>query len=1440
MKKFNRIILPPFFGIVMLLILIGVAIRPPIARAAGPWYVSPTGNDGNDCLSSGTACQTIGGAIGKASSGDTINIAAGTYTETNIISGKALTLVGAGIDQTIVNGSTSSIFSIYSNASVNISNLTLRNGSADSGAAIYAAGPTVISQIRVTNNTSNFGTIYVWSTTVTIADSTISGNHVGSGSRDGVFADTNAKLLISNSTFSGNQGESIHLQNISTAAITNITFSGNGGLAAIVVSANSTATINASTIANNNSYGILDDGAVTIQNSILYNNDSTFASGTENNCASNYALTPTSGGYNIDGGTSCGFSATGDITSTNPTLLPLGDYGGSTQTHGLSLNSPAIDAGSPTTCPATDQRGITRPQDGDGDATATCDIGAFELVRQAPISVTITGDSSGLVNSNHTFVATVSPVTTTQPITYVWQATNQTTITNTGKGITDAVSFTWTGTGAQVVTVTVNNGLGTQTDTHAFIVTAGTQAITGVTISGATSGSLAGTYTFNADVLPSNATQPITYTWQADGQSPVTHTGKGITDSVTFQWTTEGTKTITVTATNEVGSQVDTHTIRLWSWYVNDATGNDGNDCQSAGTACKTIGGAVGKVADGDTITVATGTYTETNILNKSLIIIGAGVDQTVVDGNAGGTIFTIGAGKTVNISGMTLKNGALGTGGAIISSGDTTLSQMKFTGNTGSAGAIYVSAGTLTLKNSMVDGNTGGSSAAAVWVDGTSNLVVENSTIANNNSSGLHIQSSGAMTLTNVTVSGNSYDGIQTSSGNTAIQFSTIAKNTTSGILNYGTITIESSIVADNNGGTNCVGSGTLTSSGYNIDSGTSCGFSGLNDQLTTAPLLLPLADNGGDSWTHGLPLNSPAIDAGKPETCPATDQRGITRPVDGNGDTTATCDIGAFEFVRQAVAGVEISGNANGFSNSSETFTAAVTPISASIPITYVWQATNQTPVTHTGQGITDTVSFNWSSTGTQVVTVTVDNGIAQQSNTHTINLTQGTQAITGVTISGATSGSTGPTYTFNATVSPSNATQPITYTWQADEQSTVVHTGQGTTDSVDFHWNTAGTKNITVTVDNGLGTQTDAHTIVLSSWYVNGASGSDSNDCLSLATACKTIGGAMGKASNSDTITIAAGTYPETLSVNKSLTFIGAGRDQTIVDGGASDSVFDIPLNTSITLSDMTIRNGSGRGGGGDGGGIYVFGALTLSQVRVFSNTGNLGGAVFVSSTGSLTATNTTFDQNATQTNGNGTIFVDGGKLWLENSTVSGNRTNALHNQSGGTVDIFNSTISGNAGGVYNGATLTMRNSTVANNSAGNAISNSGTFTVKSSILAAPSGVDVCDTLSSGAVNLTSQGYNLESTDTCGLNATGDKTGMKPYLQSLADNGGNTWTHALLRPSPALDGSDSSVCPATDQRGTARPVDGDGNGTATCDIGAFESAFVPWKIYLPLVIK
>ena len=65
--------------------------------------------------------------------------------------------------------------------------------------------------------------------------------------------------------------------------------------------------------------------------------------------------------------------------------------------------------------------------------------------------------------------------------------------------------------------------------------------------------------------------------------------------------------------------------------------------------------------------------------------------------------------------------------------------------------------------------------------------------------------------------------------------------------------------------------------------------------DLSDTNPLLGPLADNGGATLTYALLVGSPAINAGTNTGCPAIDQRGMSRPL------LRTCDIGAYEFVRQ-----------------------------------------------------------------------------------------------------------------------------------------------------------------------------------------------------------------------------------------------------------------------------------------------------------------------------------------------------------------------------------------------------------------------------------------------------------------------------------------------------------------------------------------------------------
>ncbi len=87
---------------------------------------------------------------------------------------------------------------------------------------------------------------------------------------------------------------------------------------------------------------------------------------------------------------------------------------------------------------------------------------------QAPLDLSVDGPGNGATNIPYAFTATVSPITTTQPITYIWKATGQTTMTRTDKGLSDMLAFTWpiSDVGPQTITVTAINNLGNISTTH--------------------------------------------------------------------------------------------------------------------------------------------------------------------------------------------------------------------------------------------------------------------------------------------------------------------------------------------------------------------------------------------------------------------------------------------------------------------------------------------------------------------------------------------------------------------------------------------------------------------------------------------------------------------------------------------------------------------------------------------------------------------------------------------------------------------------------------------------------------------------------------------------------------------------------------------------------------------------------------------------------------
>lgn len=326
---------------------------------------------------------------------------------------------------------------------------------------------------------------------------------------------------------------------------------------------------------------------------------------------------------------------------------------------------------------------------------------------------------------------------------------------------------------------------------------------------------------------------------------------------------------------------------------------------------------------------------------------------------------------------------------------------------------------------------------------------------------------------------------------------------------------------------------------------------------------------------------------------------------------------------------------------------------------------------------------------------------------------------------------------------------------------------------------------------------------------------------------------------------TITLSSGTYllaipgggeddpaKGDLDISNDINIIGQGADETIVDGGGIDRIFDVLVGGSLTISNVTIRNG---GANPQGGGIYSNGNLIVRDSRFESNLSNNGGAIF--SQNSLVLENSTFEGN--MANSGGGLYQMGGTVSILNSTFFNNMADSDGGaimSAGGTLDVFNSTISGNQAqktggglraGTGTGPLVTIVNSTFANNESRNGGSVRvwrGEVSLLNTILAQSIGIGNCSVHNNGV--LISDGHNLSDDLSCEpyfSEGNGDQLNVDPLLEPLADNGGNTETHALPEGSPAVDaGTCDAPTPKTDQRGVDRPQAGG------CDIGSFEVTF------------
>lgn len=185
-------------------------------------------------------------------------------------------------------------------------------------------------------------------------------------------------------------------------------------------------------------------------------------------------------------------------------------------------------------------------------------VDAWVSSAEPPITLSIGGPTSGLVNTSYAFVAVAGPSTVATPLTYRWEATDQPPVTS-ADGLSNEVAFAWDTPGSKVITVTVDNGIRTASTSYQVAINSpvpgATNEVASITLDGPTEGISGTAYRFTASVGPATATTPISYTWQADDQAPITMTGT-LTNTVSFTWESPGTKRVTVTASNGKGSPV--------------------------------------------------------------------------------------------------------------------------------------------------------------------------------------------------------------------------------------------------------------------------------------------------------------------------------------------------------------------------------------------------------------------------------------------------------------------------------------------------------------------------------------------------------------------------------------------------------------------------------------------------------------------------------------------------------------------------------------------------------------------------------------------------------------------------------------------------------------------------------------------------------------------
>ena len=381
------------------------------------------------------------------------------------------------------------------------------------------------------------------------------------------------------------------------------------------------------------------------------------------------------------------------------------------------------------------------------------------------------------------------------------------------------------------------------------------------------------------------------------------------------------TNTITVNSTRDVISPTDGDcTLReaVIAANTNTASGVAFGECPAGSFILK------------DIVQVPAGTYglrisgTGENFalqgdldVRQSLTIMRSTGSEVIIDAHEIDRVFDVFENTQLTLQGLTLKNGNMSTesGGAIrlasvSSSADISDSIFEDNETAYNGGAIYTyNAATFSVSDTIFRGNSAvaAGEGGAIFNNGAGSRIERCLFQANNASAGGAIENYGNLTVVNSTFSANfasNNGGAIRNNGTLQLEYNTIAHNTSPGAALFfipeSNTTLYGNILAYNYDSPvvemNCYSTGAMLLGTYNFETSNTCPFSNPINYPNTEPLLGPLGKYGGFSLTYPLLPGSPAIDTNA-VYYPTQDQRNVTRPLDGNNDSIALPDSGAFE---------------------------------------------------------------------------------------------------------------------------------------------------------------------------------------------------------------------------------------------------------------------------------------------------------------------------------------------------------------------------------------------------------------------------------------------------------------------------------------------------------------------------------------------------------------